>query len=334
MLDVLSYFFIILWVFIPIVLWAYIVTFIDGSVFNKKYFFLWIFAGGISIVPILYMASFLAWVGVPEIHVFQALYDFSSGLSYIYFPAILFTLLLCIIAVPAALFLKENIYRVSLRQKMQQYTMTYGVFFLFFIFLFFLLQLFFYAFPNLDVFVSAWPYFQAYIYNSLKLVIFYYLVVAILEESSKYFHFLATGILSYNSLRTALLGTVFVALWFSFIENILYVFSFYRQTGITSELVQVWFFRSIFSVILHVLCSSIISYGFLKFYFSENKTQKIILWVLGSFIVWVWLHSMYNISLTLWFWWVTFIYLIGGYLYIGSLFYWIDQIGKTGEEIG
>lgn len=334
MLDIFSSFFIILWVFVPIVLWAYIVTFIEGSVFDRKYFFLGILAGGFSILPILYMSTFLSLLGLPEIHVFQTLYDFSLGLSYAGFPLVFLLLLVCVIVIPATVFFKKSLQDISLRQKLQQFIATYWVFLLFFIGLFFLVQWFFSIFPSLDIFISSWPYFQTYIYNSLKLVIFYYLVISILEESSKYFHFLATGILSHRSMKKALLGTIFVALWFSFVENILYVFSFYRQTGITPELIQVWFFRSIFSVILHVLCSSIISYGFLQFYFWNQKTHKIILWVLVSFMVWVGLHSFYNISLTLGFGFVTFIYLIGGYLYIGSLFYWLDPVGKTGEEIG
>jgi|GEM_PF-1303727 len=45
--------------FLPLVFWAYIFSYIDSSLLNKKRFFLGIFAGSISVLPFLYFEKII-----------------------------------------------------------------------------------------------------------------------------------------------------------------------------------------------------------------------------------------------------------------------------------
>ncbi len=55
MYQFFSYVFISVGLFIPIVIWAYVFTFIDGSSLAKKRSLFGILAGVVSVIPILYM---------------------------------------------------------------------------------------------------------------------------------------------------------------------------------------------------------------------------------------------------------------------------------------
>jgi RsiW-degrading membrane proteinase PrsW (M82 family) len=50
-----------------------------------------------------------------------------------------------------------------------------------------------------------------------------------------------------------------VALGFSFFENILYAYSFISLQGVEQELLRLVFFRSFFTVALHVLCAMLVA---------------------------------------------------------------------------
>jgi len=157
--------------------------------------------------------------------------------------------------------------------------------------------------------------------NSLTLVIGYYWVIALLEEWSKHFQFLSWDIVS-RSMRKNILYAIFIALGFSFVENILYTYFLYTAHGFSSELLKLYFFRGVFSIILHILCTSILAYSSLRaFHFSiPRKTQIFVVWFTLSLL----LHAVFDIALTLGFSLVLILYFIWGYLYVSSLFYWKD----------
>jgi len=242
--EIFTYIFLGIGIFIPIILWSYIFSFVDNSLLNKKRFLYGVLAWGISVIPILYMDNLLSYLQLKDLSVFKNIYILLDIHSYIY---LLFSFIVIIFFMYIYSIFTTFLYRKNTLKIFIQNFYSYGILIFFLLGFFFLLQVFFQLFPSVNIFISKSIYFEWYIYNSLKLVIFYYIIIAFIEESSKYFHFLWIHTLNLNSIRVGILGTIFIALWFSFIENIIYIFSIYSGTGVSSELIKVWFFRSIFS---------------------------------------------------------------------------------------
>lgn len=304
---------IILVSFFPVVIWAYIFTYIDESHLSKRRLLSWVFAGAISVGPILFMQDILDMLGIQGINIFSL---FSSAVSsYSWIPSFL-SLFLFFSAFLFASFMTQFI----LKRKIN-FTENYkGSIFVFLwwiiwvLFLFFLLN----ALPFLSRDIWNLVNIDWVVLNSLALVIGYYAVIALLEEWSKHFQFLS-GSTWEVSLRKWVLYAIFIALWFSFIENILYTYFLYMSNWFSSELLKLYFFRGVFSIILHILCTSILAYSSLRaFEFSlPRKTQIFIVWFVVSII----LHALFDIALTLWFSLALIFYFIGWYLYVSSLFY-------------
>ena len=161
-------------------------------------------------------------------------------------------------------------------------------------------------------------------FNSLKLIIFYYLLVAFIEESSKHFNFLQSSIFHIDSIKTWVLYALFVALWFSLIENMLYLYNLYIQKGLWWELLKLFFFRSTFAVIVHVLCSSVVAYYFSKaliLYREKDLSFPYLKIFSFGLVIGVLLHMFFNVAMDLGFSSVMFLYFIGWYLYVSSIFY-------------
>ncbi len=149
---------------------------------------------------------------------------------------------------------------------------------------------------NSNVSVSFWMY----IYSWLWSIIWYYIIVSLLEEGSKYI-----GALSYawkenfQNFTSYILVCACIALGFSFFENIIYARGYYIHSGISLELLQLIFFRSIFSVILHLLSSMIFASAFwymVHIPFVLN-TKNIALFLLFASL-WLMSHALFDISLT------------------------------------
>jgi hypothetical protein len=200
-------------------------------------------------------------------------------------------------------------------------------FFVFLCFVFFL-GLFVYGIniwlSNIDFMIPNEIIFWDIVFNSFRLVIFYYLLVAFIEEASKHFNFLQSSILYIDSVKTGVLYAIFIALWFSFIENILYLYSYYTQYAFGSETLKLYFFRSTFSVMVHVLCSSVLAYYFSKAFIAYREKDLSFAYIRIFFkglILSILLHLIFDITLTLGFSFIIFLYFIGGYLYVSSIFY-------------
>lgn len=171
---------------------------------------------------------------------------------------------------------------------------------------------------------DLWVNFWDIAFSSLKLIIFYYILVWIIEELSKYLWFFSSSFLYIKTVRTWVLYAVFVALGFSFVENILYFKNIFDSTGMTGQLVTTYFFRSIFSVILHVLCSFVVAYYFSKalikyrsLYIKFPYIKVFFFWLFMAII----LHMIFDLALTFGLTIFIFMYLIWAYFYITWVFY-------------
>jgi RsiW-degrading membrane proteinase PrsW (M82 family) len=320
MQNIFIYIILVLISFFPIVIWAYIFSYIDDNPLNKKRFFVGVIWGALSVVPILYMDKILEVLNfkylnifyfVSQIKWFLTSLEFWLSMSLFLFIIVLFSFLLWWFAHKF-----REIFKIYVKN-----ILVFLVFIWLLTVAIFLLNI---LFSKVDFIISESIVFGDIVFNSLRLIIFYYLLVAFIEESSKHFNFLQSSALSIKSIKDWVLYAIFVALGFSMIENMLYLYNFYIVKWLTGELIQVYFFRSAFSVIVHILSSSVVAYYFSKALLLY-RDKDLSLPYLKIFSFWLFisilLHLFFDVALTLGFSLVMFIYFIWGYLYVSSIFY-------------
>lgn len=318
----LTYLFLFFITFLPVVFWGYIFSYIDSTLASRRNFILWIIAGWISVLPVLYFSSIMEVFNLPILNVFYYVSKVGDFVSLFPLWISLFFLLFLILFVSflLGLFLRQ------LRDTLFVYIKNFFVFLCYLVFLswiFYVLNLLFSFFPEVNFELWNSIIFWDVVFDSLKLVIFYYFLIGVIEEAAKHFHFLNTGIFWAKNEKSLVLFSIFVALGFAFIENILYFKNLYEAYGVTGELVKTYFFRSVFSMILHILSSSIIAFSFAKVFLKYN-TRLSFHYVKVFFIgiaISVFLHAFFDIALSIGLGFVMFIYFIGGYLYVSSIFY-------------
>lgn len=327
MMDIIYTFLIVIFSFLPILLWGYIFSHFDDSSFNRTRFFLWLWAWFISVFPILYLPDLLSQWTFSFLNMFYYIYNlfWISDLVSFFSRIWLFVLVLLIISFILALFFFSK--KLDFKNIFKLYFKNFIILSIFLVFIsifIFFLNYIFSFFPFLTTKSTIWVSFWDLFFNSLKLIIFYYIIVWIIEELSKYLSFFSSSFLYIKSVKTGVLYAVFVALWFSFIENILYFQSLFENNWFSGQLVTTYFFRSIFSVMLHVLCSFVVSYYFttallkyrgLNLSFPYFKT--FFYWLIVSII----LHTVFDVALTLSLTFFIFVYFIGWYFYMTWVFY-------------
>lgn len=306
--------------FFPILIWAYSFAYIDQNPLNKKRFLVWVLWWILSVFPILYMWKIIDFLNYKYLNIFyfvSEIKDFFSSLEFWFSLSLVLFLIVFFSFIFWFLFIrKKEILKIYLKN---------FLIFLIFIFLFSIFIFGLNFFLNfIDFSVKSNVSFWNIIFDTFKLVIFYYIVVAFVEEVSKHFNFLQSSIFSLKTVKSWVENAIFVALWFAFIENILYLYSFYKEFWLNFELVKVYFFRSIFSVIVHILCSSVLAYYFSKAYIlHKEKNISFPYFKIFSFwlVISIFLHLFFDVSMTFGISFVLFAYFIGWYLYVSSIFY-------------
>jgi len=307
--------------FIPVLLWGYLFAYIDDTPVWNTRFLAGVFGWILAVIPVLYIDQIAKLTWLDYLNSFSLLSNISSIVSSASFGASLVLWVLCI-----ALFslLSVTVFHGWLSVS-RVYLKNIFIFVLFIAgisFLFYLIHLLFQAFPVFDVQTNStigWV-----VNSSLKFIIFYYIVVWVIEESAKHFNFLQSSLAAINNYKVWVLYAIFVALGFSFTENMLYLYSEYSHSWFGKDFLKIYFFRSIFSVIVHVLASSLIGYYFSKAYLNHRK-NKLIFPYIKVFLLWIFwwviLHSLFDIWLTLWFSLIIILYFLWGYFYVTSLLY-------------
>lgn len=319
-MNILFWFLLIVISFFPILIWAYTFAYIDQNPLNKKRFLIWMFWWILSVFPILYMWKIVEFFDSKFLNVFYFLSeikDFFSSLQFGFSLSLFVVFLVFFSFIFGFLILRrKEIFQIYLKN--------------FFIFLFIILFFTFLVFGLnyflnfIDFKISNSSSFWNIVFNTFKLIIFYYLLIAFIEEASKHFNFLQSSIFSLTSVKSWVENAIFVALGFAFIENILYLYNFYNSYWLNFELVKIYFFRWFFSILVHILCSSVVAFYFSKAYILY-KEKKIIFPYFKLFSLWffasVFLHLFFDISMTFGFSLVLFLYFVWWYLYISSIFY-------------
>lgn len=320
MKDIFIYIALALISFFPIVIWAYIFSYIDDNPLNKKRFFVGVLWWGLSVVPILHMEKIIDFLKLDYLNTFYFASQIKDFFTSIQFWLSLALFLLVIIIFSFVLwnfFMRfKEIFKIYIKNILVFLVFIAGLSLLMF-WINFLLDL-----VNFEIEENI--RFWNIIFNSLKLIIFYYFIVAFIEEASKHFNFIQSSVLEIDTVKNWVLYAIFVALGFSLIENMLYLYNFYIAYGLSWELLKLYFFRSTFAVIVHVLSSSIVAYYFSKALL-KYKDKDLSFPYLKIFLFWLFvsvvLHMIFDVALTLGFWIVMFIYFIGWYLYVSGIFY-------------
>lgn len=310
--------------FFPMVVWAYAFSYVDDNPLNKKRFFVWILWWALSVVPILHMSKILEILDFKYLNTFyfaSQIKDFFTSLQF-WISLAVFLWVIIIFS-----FLLGN-FLLKFKEIIKIYAKNILVFLVFIgilsLWVFVLNYIFNYITIEIPQAIAFWDI----IFNSFKLVVFYYLIVAFIEEASKHFNFLQSSVLQIDSIKTWVLYAIFVALWFALVENMLYLYNYYQNYGMTGELLKIYFFRSTFSVIVHVLSSSIVAYyfskGLLQYKQKELSFPYLKIFLFGLFVSIV-LHMIFDVALTLGFSFIMFLYFIWGYIYVSGIFYSDDE---------
>lgn len=310
----------IIWIsviaFIPILIWAYIFSYLNNSELNSRRFLAWIIAWWISVVPVLYSEEILNTLWIKSYNLLEILSSWVFEPLQISISLLITILSVWIFSLIAGLLFIDNIskiYRTYLKN-----LVFLNLFILIFLVLYYLIA---------DIWLLSWK-----IKNSVEigksvfwttwLILLYYIIVWLLEESSKHFNFIPSSLAESDTIKKWVMYAIFIALGFWFVENILYLFNIFRENWFSSELISIWIFRWIFSLFVHILCSSLVIYSFIKMYLKNNKLNfNYVKTFLIAFSLSIAIHAIYDISLTLDFTAIIFIYLIFWYLYVTKIFY-------------
>lgn len=304
---------------IPIMIWGYLFSYFDWNDFNRKRFFLWIFAWSISVFPVLYLWDIIDELWLNVLNIFQKVYDINNFLDIWNIFISLFLILILLSLTPFLINLSKmskNTFNLILKN-----FLIFTLFLVWFSVLFFLIKYFFSIFSTFDFEISTYPEFWKIAFNSFLLVIFYYLLIWFLEELSKFLSFNNSKNFLITSPKQWVLFAIFTSLWFAFLENILYFYSMFQNYSFWKEFLWVYFSRNIFSVFMHVICSSLFAYFFSVWYLKFTSNFKYIkMLFLGAFLA-IFFHSIFDIFLTLDFTAIIFLYLVWWYFYISYIFY-------------
>lgn len=304
---------------IPIMIWGYLFSYFDWNEFNRKRFFLWIFAWAISVFPVLYLWDIIDELWLNILNVFQKVYDISSFFDVWNIFMSLFLILILLSLAPFFVNLSK-ISKNALSLILKNF-LVFTLFLVWFSFLFFIIKYFFSIFSTFNFEIDTYPEFWKIAFNSFLLVIFYYLLIWFLEELSKFLSFSNSKNFSITSPKEWVLFAIFTALWFAFLENILYFYSMFQNYSFWKEFLWVYFSRNIFSVFMHVICSSLFAYFFSVWYLKFSSNFKYIKMLFLGSILAIFFHSIFDIFLTLDFTIIIFLYLIWWYFYISYIFY-------------
>lgn len=288
--------------FIPIAVWWYFFQVFWWNDIHRKDFFLWIFSWMLAVVPLL-VFQFSFFESFSFFNIFSQLSPFirSTQDHILWFPmiriflAFFFTVfLLSGFSFLVFFYQGDKISKSVMFLKNTIFLFFFS--FIFLVFLFFLREIIILLFWEMYIPQLL----ENAFFSTFTGMVMYYMISSFLEEHSKFFCFVYSHHGMIYSFRQGIIGAIFVALGFSFFENILYVYNIYETYWLSWKVVGVYFIRNIFSIILHLLCGSIIAFFFLQMYVNNYVfSRKNIYSLWGAFFSAIILHGLFNILLTL-----------------------------------
>lgn len=291
---------------LPLFFWMYVLSSFEHLGVSRKQFLFGLWAGAISTLPLLYSDMFVIWGLIEEIFFSLSFVSNSFlGMWVFWNIGIFFTLMFLISFILWKIIFKKI--------QLQKYLIS-------FFWLICLLGTF-----SVLLYLGSWLWWNStsdtkiesgsFVFIGLIWIMSYYIVISLLEEGMKYVSNI--NILSKKntmSFANMLASWAVVALGFAFFENILYSYSYITLNGIESELLSIVFFRSLFTVALHVLCAMLISGGFYMILDLRWKYNKAYLLFFVFTLLSIMSHAFFDVAITFWYIGVVFIYLFMLYL--------------------
>ncbi len=309
-LQVFIIIFSVLILLLPLLFWMYVFTSFSSLGVSRGQFLIGIIAWVISTLPLIYQDMFIIWNLLEEIFFSLSFVVDSFFWTNLIVPLSLFFLSILIVSFIISYWLFSGSVRSYIRS-------TWGIIFLlcvssFSIFIVYTLAV--------NIWVSQSIESGSFVFTGLGAIWWYYIIIALLEEGMKYSSNLSI-IPSGNNLNfnKMLITAWVIALGFAFFENILYVYSYLQFREIDSSLLQITFFRSLFTIALHILCSMIFAAWFYMLLALAWKYNKAYL-LFGVFsLLAIVSHAFFDIAITFWYIWVVFIYLFLLYIFVGYI---------------
>lgn len=310
----MSLFFIIIISFLPILVWAYIFSYIDWNSLNKKRFLIGISAWIIGVLPIIFYKEIFSFFQL------QKLLLVFDDFNFFYFLLLIliFFLFIIIISFLFSFFIKSK--NKTLPYYKLKSFLSFCVFSILFLSLVYLV-------------FCVWNFSQIWVVkNNLSLswlwissflvLVFYFLFISLVEEFSKYIWFLGTSFDYISSIKKWVFYSFFVSLGFVFIENVLYFYNTYLTWWFWENFIYMYFSRSVFSLILHVFCTALIAAYFSKAFLKYSKFDiKFFTTFIFGVLLAVLSHTFFNLSLQYSFTFILLIFFLIWYFYISSIFY-------------
>jgi len=303
-MQILTFILIIFTLLSPVFFWMYLLQSFPHLEVWRKQFLIGLTVGAVTTLPLVYNDFWIIW-GFLENIFFQFAYISGSFLGFeIFISLTLFFSIIFIVSVASIYFM---------RKKMQSYYISSCIWYIILIWVYSIIMYWLYYILWSS---SSWESinFWGYVFQGFALVLGYYIIISLLEEGVKYFW--NTEVLRWDmrNFSKIIWFACVSGLGFAFFENILYAYSFYVSSSWLSGVFQPIFFRSIFTVSLHILCAILLASGLYIFSKHRLKTKYMYL-SLFSLSWWALLaHALFNTALTYWYMWVIFIYIFALYI--------------------
>lgn len=300
--------------FFPILIWGYVFSYFENSNLNTKKFLSWIIAWWISVFPVLFIDSFFSWF-LKDFNIFYLISELAPWIQIFLSISIIWIIVAALAAIFWWVFFTSNF--LDSRKTFFKNILIFLGFSIIFVGIYLILWLIPWFNNNVkNPLEISWN-----IFNTLRLLISYYLVIGFVEELSKHFNFLSSSLRDSITIKKWVLYSIFVALGFWFVENIFYVYTILSRNWLDSGLFTTFIFRSIFSLSVHIICSVLVWYYFIKAY---KQTTKLVDYIKVFFVwilIWIFMHWLFDVMMTLGITIFIFLYFIFNYMYTTGIFY-------------
>jgi len=309
------YYILALWILLmPLAFWMYIFVSFFQNVLSRLQFLIGIALWAIMSLPLLLSEWNSIWLLLERL--FQPISTNITlmGIMQIGVIIVVFYLVLWVIEFMSSLYFQDSKkFFISRQLRVWIWSLL--------IVLLWILAIFFFknVFPDISSVrsVSLWNY----VFSWLGSIVWYYIIVSLLEEGSKYIWALSyAGKKNFESYTSYIVLCACIALGFSFFENIIYSFFQFKQFWISWAFLQFLFFRSVFSIALHLLSSMIFASAFWYILHPQTRRKKkYILWFIMLGLAAILSHSLFDVALSYDKVGLIILYVIALYIFMSSL---------------
>lgn len=308
--EIIIFLFSLIILLFPILFWMYIFTSFEHLWVSRLQFIIGMWAWVIATLPLIFEDLFVIWGLVEEIF-FSFSFIGTSFLGWVLFMklALFFAFIFGIFFLINYIFSQENIYKFK--------PSLWGFWLLLFLFSFIIFAI--YKLGE-NVALSESIHSGSFVFSWLWAIVWYYLIISLLEEGMKYFSSLNISwerkTLSFEKM---LVCSAVIALGFSFFENILYAYSYMKHNWVDGGLLHIVFFRSLFTISLHVLSSMILAAWFYMIIMLSGKYNKTRIMFLSFASLGIISHALFDVAITFGYIGVVFLYIFFLYILVGYI---------------